>query len=518
MADPSATDVPPLLPVESIPPSTDTTSRTQLEDLIAQATAKYTVKDYSSAAELYSQATELQATLNGEMSVDNAELLYSYGKCLYHVAVVKSDVLGSKVAGEKQEEPPKKTGNTKSNGSRADGEASSSGATAPVEDQRVQEEIVAKVVEEKEGTNKEVGKANQPFFHFTGDENFEESDSDEEGVEGEDGGEEEEDDDFANAFEVLDLARILLLRKLESVQAEENHTAEEIRTIKERLSDTHDLQAEISLEAEKFPNAVADLRASLALKEELYPKENSLVAECHYKLSLALEFSSVTQQSDANGEPDGQIAAIVDEAMREEAATEMELAIESCELRVQKEEAELASASGETQPNSSSADPKKKRKKITQADIDDVKEMVEDMRLRLIELRKPPVSINDPTSTGDPNGSNPLSGILGQILGESSEEQKKRLDEASKGANDLSASGLVRRKKDKGKAPDTKEANGGTEKETAGQKEGEGSGAKVNGAGSANGTKRKAVDFAEEVEVLGMGKKARVEDAEDDGT
>ena len=49
-------------------------------------------------------ATELQAKLNGEMSAQNADLLYAYGRCLYHCAVKNSDVLGSKVAGEKQED------------------------------------------------------------------------------------------------------------------------------------------------------------------------------------------------------------------------------------------------------------------------------------------------------------------------------------------------------------------------------------------------------------------------------
>ena len=89
------------------PADTDrSTQLAQLDDLRAQATLKYSVKDYDAAAELYSQATELQAELNGEMSAQNADLLYAYGRCLYHCAVKSSDVLGSKVAGERQEEPP----------------------------------------------------------------------------------------------------------------------------------------------------------------------------------------------------------------------------------------------------------------------------------------------------------------------------------------------------------------------------------------------------------------------------
>ncbi len=75
-------------------------NQSELEDLIAQATLKYSVKDYDAAAELYSRATELQAELHGEMAAGNADLLYAYGRCLFHAAVRSSDVLGSKVAGE----------------------------------------------------------------------------------------------------------------------------------------------------------------------------------------------------------------------------------------------------------------------------------------------------------------------------------------------------------------------------------------------------------------------------------
>lgn len=133
-----------LSPPETIgPPVEDTTQLALLDDLKAQATLKYSVKDYDAAAELYSQgtylwsllplptcyarckaflispkayiretpltyelstATELQAKINGEMSAQNADLLYAYGRCLYHYALKSSDVLGSKVAGEKQED------------------------------------------------------------------------------------------------------------------------------------------------------------------------------------------------------------------------------------------------------------------------------------------------------------------------------------------------------------------------------------------------------------------------------
>jgi len=72
-----------------------------------------------------------------------------------------------------------------------------------------------------------------------------------------DGEGEEEDDDLAAAFEVLDLARVLFTKRLEEPEEGESKGKElgdSSMTIhlKERLADTHDLLAEISLENERY--------------------------------------------------------------------------------------------------------------------------------------------------------------------------------------------------------------------------------------------------------------------------
>lgn len=346
----------------------------KLKDLTAQATLKYSVKDYNAAAELYSFAVELQDEINGEMSSENAELLYAYGRCLYHVAVKNSNVLGSKVAGEKREE---KSSRSKSKKAKAE--------VVPEalegQEQVVAEKIVAQVVEEKDGTTKE-GEANKPYFQFKGDENWDTSDDeDDDGEEnGEDDEDAEEEDDFANAYEVLDMARVLLQKKIAEAEGNSGkgkgmEESSEIRQLEERLADTYDLQAEISLEGERFPAAVVDLKSALDLKKALFPRESSLVAEAHFKLSLALEFSSVTQQKNGNGEVELGTEAQVDDAMREEAAQELEAAIASCKLRIQKEETKLSNGS-QTNGNAS-------KSKVTKKDIDEVKDILKDMEQRV---------------------------------------------------------------------------------------------------------------------------------------
>lgn len=100
---------------------------------------------------------------------------------------------------------------------------------------------------------------------------------------------------------------------------------------------------------------------------------------------------------------------------------------------------------------------------------------------QLLDLRAPPVDINAALNgpAGAPDSINPMGGILGATLGESPAEAQARIEEAKKGATDLT--GLVRRK---AKAPEA-----------------------ANGSSGVTNGKRKAED-AEEPET----KKAKVED------
>ncbi|KAJ6185014.1 hypothetical protein N7519_006315 [Penicillium mononematosum] len=398
--------------------------RTQLDDLIARAAAKDATKDHDSASELYSQATELQAELNGELSPENADLLYAYGKSLYNVAVSKSDVLGSKVAGEQQ---PQSGAASSTN--------TSSAAPKSTSDSLVQDAIANSMAEKSSSTKpaakESEPKESKPFFQFTGDENFVDSEDEDEEA-GEQGEDEEEDDDFANAYEVLDLARVLYLKKLSAVEENDGGkgkstvVSSDIKHIKERIADTHDLQAEISLEGERFSEAVTDLRTVLELRNSLYPQEDPSVAECHYKLSLALEFASAQQ----GGEEDGNDKSKIDEEMRKEAAIQMEHAIASCKVRMAQEEKKLEAEKDEDEDKATAT----KRK------IANVKEIVTEMEQRLVDLRRPPVSIEQ----NDQANEAMLKGVLGQIIGQSATDQKAQLDAASKGATDLSA--FVKRK------------------------------------------------------------------------
>jgi HAT1-interacting factor 1 len=111
--------------------------------------------------------------------------------------------------------------------------------------------------------------------------------------------------------------------------------------------------------------------------------------------------------------------------------------------------------------------------------------------MQLVDLRKPPMDVDSVLAAN-----NPMSGILGAALGESSTETQARIADAKKNATDLS--GLVRRKAKDEAQPDAAVA----------AEQGEGEAAKV----ETNGSKRKAEEPAsgENAE----SKKAKVDETE----
>ncbi len=346
------------------------TSKARLADLIQQAGQKYFIKDYNAASDLYAQATELQAELNGEMANENAELLYLYGRSLYQVGVSNSEVLGGKVAGEAsaEESSSKRAGNPKSKAASTN--EGSTSADAP---------------EQRQGK----GKA---LLQFAGDEAWDAGDDEDAAVEGAADGDvpenaEPEQDDLSAAWEILDLARLLFERTLEQQDSKNKGKAvgdsPETKHIKERLADTHDLLAEISLEQENWSAAANDCRAALALKKELYSIDTNVIAEAHFKLSLALEFASIKrdEDDDQTGCDNKRRQEIeYDKAMRDEAAQQMEAAIQSTQARLAEEQ---ILAAGEPEQGQDEQKPMENKRIITKESVEEVKEILAEMEQRV---------------------------------------------------------------------------------------------------------------------------------------
>ncbi|KAG9201436.1 hypothetical protein G6514_005633 [Epicoccum nigrum] len=417
MADPTNEPLATVAESEELPKTKE-----KLEELTQAASLQYSLKNFSAAADHYADAVEIQAELNGETAPENAELLFYYGRALYKVAVAKSDVLGGKAA---QEDKKKKKAKKE-----AKAEASSSGANG---------------AKTEPSTDATAPKPASTYFQLTGDENWDTSDDEDEDEA--DGDAEEEEDDFANAYEIFELARVAYQKQLdalsESTGADKGKAPATLspaeRAIKEKLADCHGFLVEISLENERFHDAVADARSSLALQEEINSFEHENVTESHYSLSLALEFASVSKirednvdaerQQDESNADNGEDGINWD--LRNEAAKHTQLAIDSLQARLKKEQAALTSES------TTLTDTQKKEKK---AIIDDKKAMLEELTGRLKDLKQ------DPTKQTDFDSIDPsvVQGLFGSLLGADKTKQQEILKQATAQANDVSQ--VVRKK------------------------------------------------------------------------
>lgn len=171
--------------------------KVSLADLTARASGLYAQKKFDEAAEVYAQAAEMQAEMNGEMSPENAEILFLYGRSLFKVGQGKSDVLGGKAPATDAGKPKQKKASKKANGApKAEAEPEPASAAAaedktetPEADRVAQEavKIIADDTSAGQAEKKEV-EAKKPLFQFTGDENWADSD---------------EEDDVSDNFQLL---------------------------------------------------------------------------------------------------------------------------------------------------------------------------------------------------------------------------------------------------------------------------------------------------------------------------
>jgi len=303
-----------------------------LNKLITTANLAYSQKHWEAAVEAYSEAAQVQDMINGEMAPENAELLYLYGRCLYKVGVSKSAVLGG---------------------------------------QAVSEKTNIKKLDQDKDTLKPVG------------ESVVQIDVEEEEEEEEE--EEAEEDD-------LDMARVLFEKQLEaqkSVVSDESGDSKgkgsasqemspQVRHLIERLADTHDWQAEIALENERFDDAADESRSMLKYRQQIYSEDSRLVSEAHFKLALALEFTFFTAVREAKEAEAMQLGQskenkdTLDPKVLHEAIEELVRAIQSCESRLEKDVAKSSELSGD--------DAKK-----NEADITDQKEIIHDMLAKVIQ-------------------------------------------------------------------------------------------------------------------------------------
>ncbi|CDO68408.1 hypothetical protein BN946_scf184815.g55 [Trametes cinnabarina] len=222
-----------------------------LEDTIEHAKRAFALKKYEQSVEHYASALEIATKKYGEKAFETAELYFAYGKALLENAIAQSSVLG-------KQEPDDALLEDSSDAAKSGAFLSFSGDP---DDEQPGEDVAVDLFAEAQKAAEELDAAEQ-----------EEEEEEDEG---------EPEDDFNAAWEVLDLARAIYEKQQEDSDE-----------IKLKLADTYIALGDVSLETEKFDQAITDYSAGLTLKTELLPLSSRQIAEAHYKLSIVLDLTS----------------------------------------------------------------------------------------------------------------------------------------------------------------------------------------------------------------------------------
>ncbi|EIW79098.1 hypothetical protein CONPUDRAFT_91410 [Coniophora puteana RWD-64-598 SS2] len=218
---------------------------TTVEGALEQARRAFALRRYEQAVEHYAMALEIATKKHGEDAPEMADLYFSYGKALLENAIVQSQVLG-------KDEPQNE-------------EAEEKGANG--------------AFLSFSGDAEEEGDPAVDLFANAAKAEEEEEEEDGEGEGEEEGGDGEPEDDFNAAWEVLELARAIYDR------------GKEDDGVTLKLADTYIALGDVSLETEKFDQAITDYEEGLKIKLELLPVSSRQIAEAHYKLTLALDLT-----------------------------------------------------------------------------------------------------------------------------------------------------------------------------------------------------------------------------------
>jgi len=113
--------------------------------------------------------------------------------------------------------------------------------------------------------------------------------------------EEKEGEDVSNpqlAWEMLELAKTILVKHAESIQVTSSQDEKEAEdkaklknSVENRISDTFQTLGELSIENENYSQAIEDLETSLQRRQDMMPEDSRCIAETHYQLGIAKGFN-----------------------------------------------------------------------------------------------------------------------------------------------------------------------------------------------------------------------------------
>jgi len=264
------------------------------------------VADIAAAVSSLGLACELFSVQFGETAPECSEVYFYYGKALLELARLESGVLGNALDGVPEEEaegddsqiedPEKLTEDEKNdvedkvddaleeNFKTCEDKSSETNGVHAKESEKPEEGEEEGEEGEENGENMEATDAEPE----KGDaESVGSSEEAKDEKEEEDKEEAEDDDDPTNlqlAWEMLELAKVVYMKQIESA------TAEEKPELEDKLCETYMILGEVSLENENYPQSEEDLLICLQMRQNSQSSDSRCIAETHYQLGIAQGF------------------------------------------------------------------------------------------------------------------------------------------------------------------------------------------------------------------------------------
>ncbi|CAH0701085.1 unnamed protein product [Spodoptera exigua] len=244
-------------------------------ELLAVGRRHLAVRDFSAAASALAQACEGLAKEHGDTADQCAEAYLWYGKALLGLSREESGVLGDGVPGSgNADEEEEDNEEQEENGENGEAEAEAEAAENEKENGEVEKsEAESTTKDEEPGSSAAPEESEEP-----GTTNGDAHDESVMNVDAED-----DVDNLQLAWEMLDLARSILYRRVQDCGGD---------AARALLADVHLALGEVALESETYDKAVIDMQSCLDLQKELYRSDDRRIAETHYQIGLANSLAS----------------------------------------------------------------------------------------------------------------------------------------------------------------------------------------------------------------------------------
>jgi len=240
------------------------------------------VKDTPAALDSLAMSCEMLAKSFGESSAECADAYFHYGRALLEMSRLESDVLGTALEGIPEGEDEIVDESEVLTAEQKD-EITGQVLEALDENFQTHEEKIALLTDGHTSQMPESDEEEEAEDEAM-DTGVEKMPIEAEKIVDED---EEEPSNLQHAWEMIELAKVIYMKKVEA----EKEIAVKAE-FERKICETFISLGEVSLENENYQQAVDDFSACLERRQDKLPEDSRSIAEIHYQLGVALGFSS----------------------------------------------------------------------------------------------------------------------------------------------------------------------------------------------------------------------------------